>query len=117
MIRSFFLNEMDGLVSISLNMTEFYLYIYTFTKEQNEGILTIATSNHPEQIDDAILNRPSRFDVKYTFELPSPALRKAYIEKWTEKTNALHSIQFSPEFISEMAEKTEGFSFAFMKEL
>ncbi|KAF8515179.1 P-loop containing nucleoside triphosphate hydrolase protein [Gautieria morchelliformis] len=98
-IRSFFLNEIDGL-------------------EKNEGILTIATSNHPELIDDAILNRPSRFDVKYTFRLPSYELRKAYIAKWIVKTKKLHGIDFTNEmFIREMAEQTEGFSFAFLKEL
>ncbi|KAF8530039.1 P-loop containing nucleoside triphosphate hydrolase protein [Hysterangium stoloniferum] len=98
-VRSFFLNELDGL-------------------EHNEGILTIATSNHPERIDDAILNRPSRFDVKYTFGLPTYELRKAYVEKWIKKIQDLHGIRFENElFIKEMAEQTEGFSFAFMKEL
>ncbi|GJJ05945.1 hypothetical protein Clacol_000132 [Clathrus columnatus] len=97
-IRAFFLNELDGL-------------------EQNEGILTIATSNHPEKIDDAILNRPSRFDVKYTFDLPSKELRLAYIQAWTEKAKGLQDITFSRTFMEEIAEETNGFSFAFMKEL
>lgn len=80
--------------------------------------MTIATSNHPEYIDDAILNRPSRFDVKYTFSLPTYELRKTYITKWIDKTKTLHSIEFKNEmFIREMAEETDGFSFAFMKEL
>ena len=55
----------------------------------NEGILTIATTNHPERIDDAILNRPSRFDVKYNFTLPEPRLRTAFAIKWLAKVNAL----------------------------
>lgn len=90
----------------------------TLFQDKNEGILTIATSNHPELIDDAILNRPSRFDVKYTFRLPSYELRKAYIAKWIVKTKDLHGIEFKNElFLREMAEQTEGFSFAFLKEL
>jgi len=97
-VRAFFLNELDGL-------------------EKNDGILTIATSNHPERIDDSILNRPSRFDVKYTYHLPTEKLRKAYIEKWTKKAQGLQGLEFSDAFMTEMAEKTEGFSFAFMKEL
>lgn len=56
-VRSYLLNELDGLA-------------------QNDGILTIATTNHPERIDDAILNRPSRSDVKYHFDLPTHELRK-----------------------------------------
>jgi len=53
---------------------------------QNQGVLTIATTNHPERIDDAILNRPSRFDVKYNFALPSESLRKQFAFKWIKKT-------------------------------
>ncbi|KIJ31462.1 hypothetical protein M422DRAFT_185921 [Sphaerobolus stellatus SS14] len=97
-LRAFFLNELDGL-------------------EKNEGILTIATSNHPEKIDDAILNRPSRFDVKYMYALPTQELRKTYIEKWNEKIKISSGINLSEILVAEMAEKTEGFSFAFMKEL
>lgn len=38
--RSFFLNELDGFAA-------------------NEGIVTIASTNHPERLDPAISNRPS----------------------------------------------------------
>ena len=41
--RSIFLNELDGF-------------------RNNEGILIIASSNHPGKIDEALLKRPSRFD-------------------------------------------------------
>ncbi|KIP02623.1 hypothetical protein PHLGIDRAFT_78882, partial [Phlebiopsis gigantea 11061_1 CR5-6] len=98
--RPFFLNELDGLVRI----------------------LTIATTNHPERIDDAILNRPSRFDVKYSFTLPDTALRETFANKWLAKVNAMSAntgVEFAaPEATaSEVAEKTEGWSFAFLKEL
>ncbi|KAH8110598.1 P-loop containing nucleoside triphosphate hydrolase protein [Phellopilus nigrolimitatus] len=113
-VRSFFLNELDGL-------------------GQNEGILTIATTNHPERIDDAILNRPSRFDVKYDFALPTEALRNAYALKWIRKIASLSTsaetqadsgskttVTFEKdemELAEEVAKKTEGWSFAFLKEL
>ncbi|KIY47589.1 P-loop containing nucleoside triphosphate hydrolase protein [Fistulina hepatica ATCC 64428] len=107
--RSFFLNEMDGLA-------------------ENSGVLTIATTNHPERIDDAILNRPSRFDVKYTFALPTPALRARYTGKWLGKVRALiqasdmwrgESLAFGDEekLLAAVVDKTEGWSFAFLKEL
>ena len=41
--RTIFLNEMDGFSS-------------------NEGLLILASSNHPGKIDEALLKRPSRFD-------------------------------------------------------
>ncbi|KAF8530040.1 P-loop containing nucleoside triphosphate hydrolase protein [Hysterangium stoloniferum] len=95
------------------------LYVKSFksSTEENAGILTIATSNHPELIDDSILNRPSRFDVKYTFELPTHELRKQYTELWIKKANRVSHVNFRDHFLEEIAEQTEGFSFAFMKEL
>lgn len=95
----------------------------TFKQAKNDGILTIATTNHAERIDDAILNRPSRFDVKYDYALPSRELRQAFTSKWLEKVTSLDapaSIIFeSPHDIiaADVAEKTNGWSFAFMKEL
>ncbi|KAF9001540.1 P-loop containing nucleoside triphosphate hydrolase protein [Cyathus striatus] len=102
-VRSFFLNELDGLA-------------------KNEGILTIATTNHPERIDDAILNRPSRFDVKYDFTLPESDIRKIFALKWIKKVQELGNdtgIDFDdPERTANLvADKTESWSFAFLKEL
>ncbi|KZO96432.1 P-loop containing nucleoside triphosphate hydrolase protein [Calocera viscosa TUFC12733] len=101
-IRSFFLNELDGL-------------------ERNEGILTIATTNHPERIDDSILRRPSRFDQKYNFNLPTLELRQRYILKWLGKIQAAGEFDFGDKSINELgndiADKTEEWSFAFLKEL
>ncbi|KZO95992.1 P-loop containing nucleoside triphosphate hydrolase protein [Calocera viscosa TUFC12733] len=99
-IRSFFLNELDGL-------------------ENNDGILTIATTNHAERIDDSILNRPSRFDTKYFFDYPDYKLRVAYCEKWLKKVHDVGKLDFEdPKLLAErVADKTEGWSFAFLKEL
>jgi len=64
--RSFFLNELDGFAA-------------------NTGIVILATTNFPEKIDPAILNRPSRFDRKYYFNLPGLQERLAYIKMWNHK--------------------------------
>ena len=87
--------------------------------------MTIASTNHPELIDDAILNRPSRFDVKYNFALPNVNLRKTYAIKWLRKINTMQpedkpSIDFArseTEMAEEIANRTEEWSFAFLKEL
>ena len=104
-VKSFFLNELDGLV-------------------QNQGVLTIATTNHPERIDDAILNRPSRFDVKYDFALPSEPLRKQFASKWIKKArNSANEVENlfartdDDAIAGDIAKRTEGWSFAFLKEL
>jgi AAA+ superfamily predicted ATPase len=94
--RSFFLNELDGFAT-------------------NTGVLVLATTNHPEKLDPAILDRPSRFDRKYYFELPSPAERLRYISAWNDALQA--EMRLSATAIIETVERTDGFSFAYMKEL
>lgn len=94
--RSFFLNELDGFAA-------------------NTGVVVLATTNHPERLDPAILERPSRFDRKYYFELPGPAEREAYIRAWEESLEA--DLRLSPPAIPQLVDLTEGFSFAYLKEL
>ncbi|MDQ2902960.1 MAG: ATP-binding protein [Chloroflexota bacterium] len=94
--RSFFLNELDGFAA-------------------NVGIVTLATTNHPERLDPAILDRPSRFDRKYPFDLPEQAERHAYIVMWN--TTLQPALRLSEEGASQMGALTEGFSFAYLKEL
>jgi AAA+ superfamily predicted ATPase len=94
--RSFFLNELDGFAL-------------------NEGIITIATTNHPERLDSAISDRPSRFDRKYHFELPDIEVRQAYIALWNQKLKTV--MQLSDEAINHIVTLTDGFSFAYLKEL
>ncbi len=94
--RSFFLNELDGFAA-------------------NVGIVALATSNHPERLDPAILDRPSRFDRKYPFDLPERAERLAYIVMWNATLKP--ALRISDEAAGKMSEMTEGFSFAYLKEL
>lgn len=94
--RSFFLNEMDGF-------------------ERNHGIAVLASTNYPEKLDPAILNRPSRFDRKYYFKLPTEQERLAYLRLWNQ--SARSQVQLSEEGMKETARLTSGFSFAYLKEL
>ena len=81
----------------------------------NDGILTLATTNYPERLDPAILDRPSRFDRKYHFDLPAMAERAAFIADWNTRLG--DELRLSPEGITTAAAATEGFSFAYLKEL
>lgn len=94
--RSYFLNELDGF-------------------EGNEGVLTLATTNHPERLDPAIIHRPSRFDRKYTFDLPQREERAAYIASWNDRLEP--ALRLSPAGVGHVADATDGFSFAYLKEL
>ena len=94
--RSFFLNELDGFA-------------------ENTGLVVLATTNHPEKLDTAILDRPSRFDRKYHFDLPAATERSAFLTLWAGRLEV--SMQPSNDGISEAVNRTEGFSFAYLKEL
>ena len=94
--RSVFLNELDG-----------------FAK--NDGIFTIATTNHPESLDPALVERPSRFDRTYLFPLPDLPRRTQYLERWASGLDA--EVRPSQAAITRAAESTAGFSFAYLKEV
>ena len=94
--RAFFLNELDGF-------------------RANTGVIVLATTNHPEQLDAAILERPSRFDRKYHFDLPADSERLAYIEKWNSELQPELRVSSTAAFA--IVKQTKSFSFAYLKEL
>lgn len=94
--RSFFLNELDGFAN-------------------NDGILLVATTNHIARLDVALVQRPSRFDRKIHFALPAEAQRLAYINAWNDSLEP--SLRVDAQTQQTLANHTEGFSFAYIKEL
>ena len=94
--RSAFLNELDGLA-------------------QNSGLLTLATTNHPERLDRSILDRPSRFDRKFHFPLPGEPERRRYLERWSGAQPV--GMRLSEKCISTLVARSKGFTFAYLKEL
>ena len=57
-VKPFFLNELDGLV-------------------QNQGDSAIATTNHPERIDDVILDRPVHVQRQVQLSLSKRTFKEA----------------------------------------
>jgi len=94
--RSVFLNELDGFAD-------------------NDGVITLATTNHPDRLDPAIVARPSRFDVKYHFLPPSSPERMAYLRMRNDHLEA--SVRLGDGDLEALVEATSGFSFAYLKEL
>ncbi len=94
--RSFFLNQLDGF-------------------EQNHGLIVLATTNYPDRIDSAIIDRPSRFDRKYHFHLPTEHERIQYLSLWQERLG--DETGWAKNEIAEIAAATESYSFAYLKEL
>ena len=88
--RSTLLNELDGL-------------------DAKSGILVIGTTNHPEQIDPALVHRPSRFDRVWHFPLPDFKMRLHYLREIFPGINS--------EQIQGIAKETDNWSFAYLNEL
>ncbi|MBB3112011.1 hypothetical protein FHS18_004089 [Paenibacillus phyllosphaerae] len=90
--RSYFLNTLDGATS-------------------KEGIFLIGTTNYPEKIDPALMNRAGRFDRAYEIKLPDVGQRGEYLHrKGMPKLLEVGELE-------ELARLTEGFSFAQLNEL
>ncbi|MEK0317154.1 ATP-binding protein [Cohnella sp. 56] len=90
--RSFFLNILDGATA-------------------KEGVFLIGTTNYPQKIDPALINRAGRFDRAYEVKLPDEAMRLDYLRRkglpeLAGEEQAIHA-----------AERTEGFSLAQLNEL
>ncbi|KAI4089464.1 MAG: hypothetical protein LQ344_005378 [Seirophora lacunosa] len=106
-VRSYFLNEVDGL-------------------ESNDGILMVGSTNHLERLDKGIRNRPSRFDRKYLFPEPGMPEREAYCAFWRRKLlgdrddddegGGEGEVEFPAVLCRAIAGITGGFSFAYIQE-
>ncbi|UKZ86844.1 uncharacterized protein TrAFT101_002668 [Trichoderma asperellum] len=96
-VRSYFLNEVDGLKS-------------------NDGIFMIGSTNHLDRLDPGIAKRPSRFDRKYLFPDPDYDQRVAYCHFWQKKLSDNKSVSFPDNLCAAIAEITDDFSFAYMQE-
>jgi hypothetical protein len=94
--RSVFLNELDGFA-------------------RNDGVITIATTNHPERLDPALLERPSRFDRKYFFDVPAAEERRRYLARWRDRQAP--ELRASDAAIALAIDRSAGFSFAYLQEL
>jgi AAA+ superfamily predicted ATPase len=83
--------------------------------QSNHGIMVLATTNYPERLDPALAHRPSRFDRKIEFVRPNTDVRRAYLAaktlRWPEGR------RLSEVALTELAEETHGFSFAYLQEL
>ncbi len=109
--------DMDGLVSDS-NRTVFLNELDGF--QNNEGLLIIASSNHPEKIDEALLKRPSRFDRVFHVGLPGTPERREYCIRVLSRSSL--AARLSPDLdvealAGQVARHSEGFTPAYLKEV
>jgi SpoVK/Ycf46/Vps4 family AAA+-type ATPase len=81
--------------------------------ESLENFVIIATTNHAELIDNALKNRPARFDRRIRIELPNAELRKAMFKSFLKEKR----VKLTEEEINDLSGKiTNKFSGALIKE-
>lgn len=78
----------------------------------NEGVITIATSNNPEDIEMALRNRPGRFDKVIEFKPPEKEYRMQMLQKFTKGLSIAKGVN-----LTAFADKTNGLTGAHMREL
>lgn len=91
-MRSTFLNTLDGV-------------------HVRDGLFIIGTTNYPERIDPALINRAGRFDSTYEIASPEKDTRAAYMKKLDQK-KILDITE-----VEDIAEKTQGLSISQLNEL
>lgn len=90
--RSTFLNTLDG-------------------ARVRDGLFIIGTTNYPERIDPALINRAGRFDSTYEIPSPTTEVRRAYLKQLDIKN------LFNHEQLDDMANRTRGLSISQLNEL
>jgi energy-coupling factor transporter ATP-binding protein EcfA2 len=86
------LNELDGL-------------------REKADVFFILTTNRPEMLEPALVSRPGRIDQAIEFPLPDAGLRRRLISLYAR------DLPLPPALAGELAQRTEGASPAFIKEL
>jgi hypothetical protein len=76
---------------------------------RSKGVLTILTTNFPEQLPDALIDRPGRFHDVLQFDLPTSSARLAMLAKWLPNVSETSR--------SGAVSKTAGYSGAHVYEL
>lgn len=116
--RSYFFNEVDVSIFLSPQYIRVLLELTAGLQglENNDGIFMVASTNHLDQLDPGLSSRPSRFDRKYLFPLPSAEERILYCNYWREKLKTKPSIKFPKRLCIAIAGITQEFSFAYLKE-
>jgi SpoVK/Ycf46/Vps4 family AAA+-type ATPase len=108
------LEDLDSLFKGDLSRSNFLNIVDGACTDKNLSLLILATTNHVKDIDEALTQRPSRFDRHYHFDYPNTALRREYIIK---RFARLKSLVDDEKLIEVMVNETEKMSFAHLNEI
>ncbi len=106
------LEDIDRLFkSNSQSTLVFFLNLLDGIYKSNDGVLVLATANHPEDLDQALVQRPSRFDRIFRIEVPLVDERFQFL------MNKNVSNFFSQNTLESIAHGSDKMSMAFIQEI
>lgn len=76
---------------------------------RSSGVVTMLTTNYPERLPKALIDRPGRFHDVLNIDLPSKDVRRKMIQAWVPDVDNLTA--------EKIADKTDGYSGAHIYEL
>ncbi len=80
--------------------------------ESNRGVATLATTNHADKLDWALIDRPGRFDCRIELGYPNATIRKAIVKKYLKPLPHKDDLD-----LTYVVRKTEQMSGAYLEEL
>jgi hypothetical protein len=104
------IEDLDWLLRASQVNVSTFLNALDGVDRHGQGLLLIATTNHPESLDPAINQRPGRFDVAIEVPPPKRGLRVAFFRRSCVK-------DLGDVVIERLADRTDGLSFAHLREI
>jgi SpoVK/Ycf46/Vps4 family AAA+-type ATPase len=108
------LEDLDSLFKGDLSRSNFLNIVDGACTDKNLSLLILATTNHIKDIDEAITQRPSRFDRHYFFDYPNENLRREYILNRFKKLDSLVNDKV---VVDTFVKHTEKMSFAHLNEI
>jgi hypothetical protein len=106
-----YFEDLDSLLKMGTVSVSHFLNLLDGVSTKN-GILVMATANDLRGLNEAIIDRPSRFDRKWEIPLPDEKMAKAYLHKWFGDALSAKSMNII------IKSAVEGnFSYAYLKEL
>ena len=80
--------------------------------ESNVGIVTLATTNHADKLDWALVDRPGRFDSRIELGYPNASVRKRILQKYLDPLNCDKNLD-----MTYIVRKSEQMSGAYLEEI
>ncbi len=80
--------------------------------ESNVGVVTLATTNHADKLDWALVDRPGRFDSRIELGYPNASVRKRILQKYLDPLNCDKNLD-----MTYIVRKSEQMSGAYLEEI